>query len=265
MGPAQDADGNNRVDDLGTLNTGNGVFRFYDLGAFEFVGSSSDVTPPVVTALVPVGLVDNAVLDSGFDRLIIRFSEPLDAVSARSLSLYHLVEAGSDDSFDTGDDVPVSLVAANYTTGDIEVTLVFGASLGQGRYRLTLGTTTEVLVDRAGNALDGDNNGTPGGNFVRHFRINLAPSVLGTTINDGSVQRSRISSVTVQFSENVSASLAAGDFLFSNLTTATDINSLNISLAYDPVHQPRNAHFPRIAGPETSRMAITASPSPLPT
>jgi len=207
--------------------------------------------------------VDNVVLQNSFSRLVIRFSEPLDAVSARSLSLYHLVEAGLDGTFDTGDDVPVVITAVNFTTGDVAVTLVLNGSLPQGRYRLTLGTNTEALVDQAGNALDGDNNGTAGGLFVRHFRINLPPSVLGITVNDGSIQRSRINSLALQFSENVAASLTADDFVLRNLTTGALVAPSAMTLAYDPGANRATVSFPGLAsqklGDGNYQLTINAS------
>ena len=81
--PVLDADGLSRKDDLGTANTGNGVFRFYDIGAYEFQGSSADITPPTVTNLAPVGLVNDVLSSAHFSSLIVSFSEPLDPVSAR--------------------------------------------------------------------------------------------------------------------------------------------------------------------------------------
>ena len=208
-------------------------------------------------------MIDNVVLQNTFGVLVLRFSEPLDAVSARSASLYHLVEAGTDGNFDTGDDVPVEIQTVNYTTGDLEVSLVFNSALPQGRYRLTLGSPTEALVDQAGNALDGDNNGTPGGNFIRRFRINLAPAVLSTTINDGSIQRSRVNTYTVQFSENVGASLSEDDFLLHNLTTNTDVDPIDTTLTYDAVTNRATIEFTGFPGDKLAdgnyRLTINAA------
>ncbi len=187
-GPDLDADGNSRLDDLATTNTGNGVFRFYEMGAFEFVGSSADITPPTVTALLPVGLVDNALVSAHFSALIVRFSEPLEAVSARSLSLYSLIEAGPDGVLGNGDDVSVPITSIAYVPGELEVRVNFAAELPQGRYRLTLSSgVTDAIVDQSGNALDGDANGSAGGNFVRSFQLDLTPPTVVSVNPTGSV------------------------------------------------------------------------------
>lgn len=233
VAPVLDADGLSRQDDLGSINNGNGVFRFYDLGAFEFRGSSNDVTPPLVTGFLPSGMADNALIQSKFGTLVVRFSEALDPVSARSIALYSLVEAGKDGVFGTGDDVQVALKSVSYTVGDTEVRLELANTVAQGIYRFTLGTDTESVLDQAGNALDGDANGAAGGKFIRTFTVNLAPEIQSFVINDGAIQRSRISSVTLQFSENVQPSLGAGDFRFTNLTTGVDVAPSSLILAYD--------------------------------
>ena len=202
-GPALDADGHIRVDDLGTGNTGNGVFRFYDMGAFEFAGSSADITPPVVIALTPVGLANNSLSNAHFSRLVIRFTEPLEAISAKSLSLYSLIEAGGDGTFGTGDDVNVSIASIVFTPGDVEVRLNFASQLPQGLYRLTLVSgAVDAIVDLSGNALDGDSNGTAGGNFIRVFRLDLTAPTVASVTPSGSVGAGP-SQFTVLFTENV--------------------------------------------------------------
>ena len=233
VAPARDADNLTRQDDLGSLNNGNGVFRFYDLGAFEFRGSSNDVTAPQVKDFLPMGLADNAVIQVKFSTLILRFSEALDAVSARSLALYSLLEAGKDGTFGTGDDIQIVLTNVVYTPGDTEIRLDLPGPLAQGVYRFTLGTDTEALIDQAGNTLDGDSNGSSGGKFTRTFTVNLAPEIQGFVLNDGAIQRSRISSVTLQFSENVQPSLTSGDFRLTHLGTGIDISTGQLTLQYD--------------------------------
>ena len=161
VAPALDADGLARIDDLGTLNTGNGVFRFYDIGAFEFQGSSADITPPRVVALSPIGMVDDVQSNARFSTLTVTFSEPLEALSARSMALYSLLEAGADTVFGTADDVTVPIAVVGYTVGEVSVQIGLSGQLPGGNYRLTLfGAPEKALVDRAGNALDGDANGT---------------------------------------------------------------------------------------------------------
>jgi hypothetical protein len=230
VAPALDADGLGRADDPATPNTGVGASAFYDLGAFEFQGSSDDTTPPTVVGLSPMGLGDNAVVRARLTSLLITFSEPLDTVSARSRTLYALIEAGPNGLFDDSDDVRIDLVSAAYTAGAVDVTLSFDAELPQGLYRLSL---LAGLVDRSGNALDGDGNGSAGGNFVRTFRIDLPPEVVATRINDGSVQRSRVTSVSLGFSEDVSSGFTLDDVRLLNVTTGDLIPAAAMALSFE--------------------------------
>jgi len=203
VGPPQDADAHVRVDDLGTLNTGNGVFRFYDMGAFEFGGSSADLTPPTVVALTPIGLVDNVLTNARFSTIIVRFSEAIDPVSATTAALYSLTEAGPNGTAGDGDDVVVPFSTITYTPGDVDVRINLAAPLPDGKYRFAvLSGAVNAIVDQAGNALDGDSNGTAGGDFVRNFRLDVtAPTVLSVTPS-GSVAAGP-SQFTVVFQENL--------------------------------------------------------------
>jgi len=178
--PTLDAVGQGRWDDPGTINTGGGVYRFFDLGAYEFQSSSTDITPPTVTDLQPVGMADDTLSDERFTSLDLSFSETLNPVSARSTVLYALLGAGADEKFDTGDDVEVEIAAANYTSGEQTVQLVLNGQLPQGYYRLTIYSgVAKALVDESGNMLDGDEDAAAGGNFVRTFRLDhTAPTVV---------------------------------------------------------------------------------------
>ena len=225
VAPALDADGIARSDDLGTLNTGNGVYRFYDLGAYEFVGSSNDITPPTVTALLPVGMVDGVLSNARFSSILVRFNEPLDAVSARSLSLYSLIEAGPDGVLGNGNDVVIQITSIGYTAGELEARLNLAAPIASGLYRLTLiSRVTDAIVDQAGNALDGDSNGTAGGDFVRSFQIDqAAPGVVSVTPS-GSVATGPTQFVVV-LSEN----------LLLNAATVTNLGSYGLTSSLDEV------------------------------
>jgi parallel beta-helix repeat protein len=178
VAPALDADSAARSDDLGTINTGNGVYRFYEMGAYEFTGSSSDITPPKVTNLTPVGMIDGAFTTVSFTQITISFTEPLLPVSALSTALYSLIEAGPNATFGNPDDVVIPIKTISYTAGDTNVVVTFQAAIPQGYYQLTLiSNPPNAIFDQAGNALDGDVNGSAGGNFVRTFRVDPAAPV----------------------------------------------------------------------------------------
>ncbi len=156
-----------------------------DIGALEFQGSALDTTPPVVIAVTSLP-ANNGTTAHAFTSLNITFSEPLDVISARSIANYTLVAAGSDARFDTADDMKVPIVP-QYNPGSSTVTLSLpNGILPDGSYRLTL-SGSRAIFDASGNALDGDGDGAPGGDYVRIFTIdrsaNLPPVVPAQTAN----------------------------------------------------------------------------------
>jgi len=109
-------------------------------------------------------------------QITLNFSEPVNLADASSASEYHLVWAGPDGIFGNADDVVYSLTP-QYTVGSTFVTLttVNGAQLPSGIYQLTVnGALDTGIHDLSGNALDGDANGTPGGNYFRQFTLGYA-------------------------------------------------------------------------------------------
>src|SRR6185312_14471635 len=71
--------------------------------------------------------------------------------------------------------------------GAEQVTLTPLASMPVGTYRLTVhGSGGAAIHDLSGNSLDGDNNGLPGGDYVRTFTVrqpNTAPVL--SSFSDG--------------------------------------------------------------------------------
>ena len=62
---------------------------FYDLGAFEFGGSSSDVTPPAVGETTPAGIASEAIIVP-FDQIVIEFSETMNRIDLAAPGSYEL-------------------------------------------------------------------------------------------------------------------------------------------------------------------------------
>ncbi|MHB1035366.1 MAG: lamin tail domain-containing protein [Pirellulales bacterium] len=62
----------------------------------------------------------------------------------------------------------------------------------------------------------------------------IPPAVLAATVNGGLAQRSAIALAAIQFSEDVSASLGAGDLTLRNDTTATPVDLTAVVPVYDP-------------------------------
>ena len=58
-----------------------------DLGAYEFQSSSLDVTPPVILSTTPVGVMTGSNTVPRVPEIELNFSELLNPISARSLTL----------------------------------------------------------------------------------------------------------------------------------------------------------------------------------
>jgi parallel beta-helix repeat protein len=153
---------------------------FTDLGAYEFRGSSPATTPPTVAGTSPRAVdASTAILPT--DRLQVTFSEDVNPIDANAPSLYELRKAGSG-GFGSPDDV-VYVLTPHYTPGNPTVTLdiggLAGGKLPEGTYRLTITSNSGASIhDLAGLRLDGDGDGTQGGNYVRTFAVVQPPLTL---------------------------------------------------------------------------------------
>ena len=152
-----------------------------DMGAYEFLGSSLDVTPPAITATSPAYIATSGA-GFAFNLLQVTFSEPVSAIDVGSAAVYELREAGTN-GFGSVNDVVYSLTPSyNSATNTVTLTVngLAGGVLPAGQYRLTVFSTSgDTIHDLSGNALDGDGNGTAGGSYVSVFTVTGAsPSSL---------------------------------------------------------------------------------------
>jgi hypothetical protein len=147
-----------------------------DIGAYEFQGSSLDAVPPTV---VKAGAIVAGTPDAPANQIQITFSEPLNVVDANASANYDLREAGPNGIFNDGDDAVITLTP-HYTSGAKTVLLdtnLTTPALPPGRYQLTV--RGDSLHDSSGLKLDGDANGSEGGNDIRSNRtpvLSLIPS-----------------------------------------------------------------------------------------
>lgn len=184
MASAADREGNPRGDDPGTPNQGTSG-SFVDLGAHEFQSSSLDASPPTVVSS-EVRILGSA--GNYRSELHVTFSEPLDAIDARAPANYELREAGVNGVFDDADDVLFAL-SPRYVAGATEVDVAIdapGGFLPQGNYRLIVRGTTSIH-DLSGIRLDGDLNGTPGGDFSGVNQPPRLAAISNRTIDEGSL------------------------------------------------------------------------------
>lgn len=121
-------------------------------------------------------------------RLTIAFDEALDRLQAENTSRYKLRTAGRDRRFGTADDGVVPIKQATLSPSGMRVRLTLSRRLAPlGTYRLVLsGTNPNAITDTAGNPLDGDRDGRPGGNYVRSFRgFQLRPGFWAPMVGRG--------------------------------------------------------------------------------
>ncbi len=149
-------------------------YIYFDIGAFEFQGSSADKTAPTVVSIAtPPGttplVANNGSTGLAFTSLTVTFSKPMDLVSARSASSYQLLKADQNGNFNTTGAIAIPVVP-QFVGGSNTVTLLLpNGYLAPGKYQLTL-LGSNALFDQSGNALAG--NGTAAGsNFVTVFTI----------------------------------------------------------------------------------------------
>jgi hypothetical protein len=126
----------------------------------------TDTTPPILTNLQRFGFHAMPT------RIALSFSEALDPARATDLRNYTLLDAGPDRRFGTTDDHSIALRSATYDTTTNTVTLapVRRLKLANPYQVIVRGSGTAGVTDLAGNLLDGDNNGSAGGDFILVFR-----------------------------------------------------------------------------------------------
>ncbi|HEV3345215.1 MAG TPA: right-handed parallel beta-helix repeat-containing protein, partial [Pirellulales bacterium] len=145
-----------------------------DIGAIEFRASSLQTTPPSVIAIAPAVVASGGSTGDPIHSLQVTLSEQVNPLDANSPAVYELRNAGAN-GFGSSDDV-VYVLEPHYIPGSTSTTLVIdGLPAGElpvGNYRFTITSGTDTSIhDLAGLRLDGDGDGTPGGNYVRTFSI----------------------------------------------------------------------------------------------
>jgi parallel beta-helix repeat protein len=208
FGPTLDRDGYPRVDDPGTVNAGIPAgLSYVDLGAHEFQGSSLDTLPPTVVS----SSVETIAGNPSTTQVRVVFSEPIDPIDALSASNYELRSAGPNGLFDDGDDTLYTLVP-NYIAGSTEVllaVLVPDGILPDGSYRFRVSGDTSIH-DVSGNKLDGDANGTAGGDFVGINSPPQLPTIGDLTVDEGQTVSFSAAATDPNPGSTLTYSLAAG-------------------------------------------------------
>ncbi len=125
---------------------------------------------------------------------------------------------GADNAFDTGDDVVVPITrTTNYMVGSNRVVFSIGSTLGADRYRFR--ATASGIASPFGVALDGDSNGSAGGNFVRTFNVDTPIGVASLSPAAGSFVALPLTSIDVNFDKPyAAASIGTNDLILSQGT-----------------------------------------------
>jgi len=85
------------------------------------------------------------------------------------------------------------------------------------------------------------------------------PTILGFEVNAGEAQRSIVTSIEVQFSDDVSASLDASDLLIRELGSGSVVAQSDMSVAYEAATNTATITFPGLVGGSLSNGNYTAT------
>ncbi len=148
------------------------------LAAGARVNFAIDTTGPKITSSTPVA-GGSASVSGNQVTVTLETNENLDPASLNSTSIV-AVRAGGDNTFGNGNDVqlqvqlplnPISQVPGS-TTGAQRITFTIVGASANDLYRVTLlGTGANPVRDIAQNALDGDNDNAPGGDYNLDFVV----------------------------------------------------------------------------------------------
>jgi methionine-rich copper-binding protein CopC len=162
--------------------------------------------------------------------ITIQFDEDISAsLAAADLMLENLT---------TSTTIPTASISVSWNAGTKTATFTFpgltDGILPDGNYRATL--TAAGVTDSSLNALAADH--------VLNFTVDrTAPTVATSSFNHVAPH-----SISIQFSESVSASLSLADILVENLTTSSTIPSESMSLSYNSETNVATITFPGVGG-----------------
>lgn len=162
---------------------------------------------------------------------------------------FSLRYAGLDAQFGTADD---SIIPLNLTTtvrvGTNRLGFSVGSNLLPGKYRFSAAAS---IADPFGQPLDGNGDGVGGDDFTQDFSVQygyattvtVGESTTGVLFGNRDVVRPQTTGaaftfstgqvIRFNFSEDVLASLAAGDLTLENLTTGQTISPTDLAVSYD--------------------------------
>jgi uncharacterized repeat protein (TIGR01451 family) len=161
----------------------------------DMTSTAIDDSPPVVLlvdASPSIGGIGScSQLDAQVDRLAVEFEDVFSGVvDPDHLASYMIVAAGADHDLSTtecgpvfGDDVeiPINQITITGVPTNPTATLELSSPLGNG---IALILVCDSIRDLAGNPLDGDGDGEPGGDLGLRFRVDVGNEFANAHLDD---------------------------------------------------------------------------------
>jgi len=138
-----------------------------------YLALSTTLAPPILKSTEGMPDEGSTVTPDEVDEFTVAFSQVMDPATVNNNANYELRGAGPDNTFGTGDDVLYTLsTSATYMYGTNYLTYeVSGSPFIDGLHRIRF--VSGGLANPFGTALDGDENGTGGDDFIRNFTIGI--------------------------------------------------------------------------------------------
>ena len=142
-------------------------------GAMDSAGGS--ISPAAVIAVSPEA---DATLSALPSEITVTFNQDMDGLTL-NVDTVVLDRSGGDGGFAEGNEALVAIAVEVSPNSRQAIIRPSGALASDDTYRLTLlGTAALPILDALGNPLDGDADGTPGGDFVSVFTVaSLVPTL----------------------------------------------------------------------------------------
>ncbi len=153
----------------GSLPSGDGTAGGDFVSTFSI---STSVTPTTVTGINPASGSSLGTMPS---TIVATFSQNMSGATVTT-STFLLTMSGGDGTFGDGNEVSVTPNSVSLTSSTTATMDLAGATLVDDTYRVTLvGTGASAMQDGNGNDIDGDNDGSVGGDFTSTFGVSLLP------------------------------------------------------------------------------------------
>jgi subtilisin family serine protease len=136
-----------------------------------YSGLTTVIGAPIVKSLEGMPIEGSVVHPSAVTDFTVSFSQVMDPATVNNIANFELSGAGPDNIFGNGDDVFYTIsTTTTYQLGTNQMNFVItGPAFITGLHRLRL--ISGGLSNPHGTALDGDENGTGGDDFIRNFTI----------------------------------------------------------------------------------------------